>query len=138
MKIILVSHGDFAHGLIKSYQMIAGSAEHLSAIDLNEAGIADFSQRLTTLLEKGTEGDQVIILADLKGGTPYNESYRYFLSNSQNVRVLSGMNLPMLLEIGLSLSGDQTLDQLVAIGLAAGKAGIEEVAVDETGTELEF
>ena len=116
--------------------MIAGENKNIVAVSLTDAGIQDFVERLTDQLAKFAS-DEVLILTDIKGGTPYNEAYKYYLSNEKRVRVVAGMNLPMVIELGLSLSNSS----LTALELAIeqGRKGItgllEEENVEE---ELEF
>lgn len=107
------------------------------AVSLTDAGIQDFVERLTDQLAKFAS-DEVLILTDIKGGTPYNEAYKYYLSNEKRVRVVAGMNLPMVIELGLSLS-NSSLAALEELAIEQGRKGItgllEEENVEE---ELEF
>ena len=50
MKLLLISHGTFASGLLGSFEMIAGKNEAISAISLTEEGIGDFSKRFKDYL----------------------------------------------------------------------------------------
>lgn len=136
MKILLVSHGGLASGLLGSFEMIAGKNECISAISLTDEGIGEFSKQLTQYLENH-ENEQVLILCDIKGGTPFNEAYREYLAKPNQIKVISGMNLPMLIEIGVMLQDDSDIAQLVEIGINAGKTSIEGI-VDETETDDEM
>ncbi|OJG14119.1 hypothetical protein RU95_GL004203 [Enterococcus avium] len=132
-----MSHGEFCNGILDSYQMIAGENKNIVAVSLTDAGIQDFVERLTDQLAKFAS-DEVLILTDIKGGTPYNEAYKYYLSNDKRVRVVAGMNLPMVIELGLSLS-NSSLTALEELAIEQGRKGItgllEEENVEE---ELEF
>lgn len=123
--------------ILDSYQMIAGENKNIVAVSLTDAGIQDFVERLTDQLAKFAS-DEVLILTDIKGGTPYNEAYKYYLSNDKRVRVVAGMNLPMVIELGLSLS-NSSLTALEELAIEQGRKGItgllEEENVEE---ELEF
>lgn len=137
MKLLIVSRGEFCNGILDSYQMIAGENKNIVAVSLTDAGIQDFVERLTDQLAKFAS-DEVLILTDIKGGTPYNEAYKYYLSNEKRVRVVAGMNLPMVIELGLSLS-NSSLTALEELAIEQGRKGItgllEEENVEE---ELEF
>ena len=137
MKLLIESHGEFCNGILDSYQMIAGENKNIVAVSLTDAGIQDFVERLTDQLAKFAS-DEVLILTDIKGGTPYNEAYKYYLSNEKRVRVVAGMNLPMVIELGLSLS-NSSLTALEELAIEQGRKGItgllEEENVEE---ELEF
>ncbi|WP_122646111.1 PTS sugar transporter subunit IIA [Enterococcus mediterraneensis] len=123
MKVIVTSHGDFCHGILKSYQMIAGESENFYAVSLTEEGVKDYSDRLNKVLTE-LESEEILILTDIKGGTPYNESYQYYLTHEERVRVVAGMNLPMIIEVGINLFNDN-LEILYNKALQAGLLGIE-------------
>ena len=137
MKVLVVSHSDLAKGAIASYKFIASEALALSSIVLDDQGVADFRTRLTTWLDQQVE--PVIVLADLKGGTPFNEAYNYFLANPDKLRVVSGVNLPMLLELVPQISTINDLDQAVSIVLEAGRQGIQVAEnISEDDDDLDF
>lgn len=76
------------------------------------------------LLELLDEGDGVLVLTDLYGSTPSNIAVR--LGQYYNIRVISGMNLPMLVRI-LNYS-QLTLDALAEKAVSGGRDGIFLVA----------
>ena len=137
MKVLVTSHGNFCHGLVESYGMIAGANDNIQAISLTDEGIGKFSEELNNTLEDMTSDDNVIIMTDIKGGTPYNESLKYMLSFSDKVRLISGMNLPMLIEVGLLLNANLNLDELISKAVDVGKDSIE-VPEDELRIEDEL
>lgn len=101
MNILLVSHHGVAGGLKKAVDMITGEQEELSIIELTEAGVQDFSSKLESYLEQWKRSNKkIVILADLKGGTPYNQTVAltHKLEMEQNAFVISGVNLPLVLE----------------------------------------
>lgn len=139
MKLLLVSHGELASGLLGSFDMIAGKNKDISAISLTDEGISHFSKKLKEYLEE-YRNDEILILCDIKGGTPFNEAYREYLANSKRIKIITGMNLPMLIEIGMIISQDVELENLSEIGVSAGITAIEGI-VEETEAndeELEF
>ena len=122
VKILLTSHGHLAQGIASGFEFIAGKSDHIMTLELDEKGIGSYRNRLQELLDGETES--VLILADLKGGTPYNESFKYYLAHTEKTRVVSGLNLPMLLELVPQLSDNTTLDEAVQTALQAGTNGI--------------
>ncbi|MDT2397784.1 PTS sugar transporter subunit IIA [Enterococcus avium] len=93
--IILMTHGSFGKELIASGALILGELKDVFSISLEaEREPMELMAELKTLLEK--DFDQYLILADLFGGTPCNVAARFSLE--ENVIVLSGVNLPMLVE----------------------------------------
>jgi mannose PTS system EIIA component len=141
--VCLVSHGNLCLELINSYEMISGKNQLLKAIPLDDSGAKAFSKRLeieiTELLKKGS----VLILADLKGGTPFNESMKLLLQYPDDIELVSGVNLPMLLEIGLKLSLEdipQSHPKLGEFAYTTGTDGIDIIVVeeDEDNDKIEF
>ncbi|MEY8292663.1 PTS mannose/fructose/sorbose family IIA subunit [Carnobacteriaceae bacterium 52-44] len=102
MKIIVTSHGDLCEGILDSYEMLAGKNENIIAIPLRENDTGEFENKITELVK--SIDDDILVLCDIYGGTPYNVSYYLYLEQSNRLRVVSGLNLPMLLETGLSLN----------------------------------
>lgn len=93
--IVLMTHGSFGKELIASGELILGELRDVFSISLEaERESMELMTELKALLE--TSFDQYIVLADLFGGTPCNVAARFSLE--ENVIVLSGVNLPMLIE----------------------------------------
>lgn len=93
--IVLMTHGSFGKELIASGELILGELKDVFSISLEaEKEPMELMSELETLLQ--SDFDQYILLADLFGGTPCNVAARFSLED--NVIVLSGVNLPMLIE----------------------------------------
>ena len=58
-----------------------------------------FGEKLDAAMAR-IEGQDILILIDLFGGTPYNVAVRHVLKD--NVQCVTGANLPMLLEVLMS------------------------------------
>ncbi len=97
--VILVSHSEFAESLKKACEMICGPQEGLAAIGLfGDKGLDSLSAEIREQYDAfAAEGDQVICLTDLPHATPYNAAV--IALGDTDARVLSGMNLPMLVQV---------------------------------------
>lgn len=98
-KIILVGHGDGCTGMKKSVEMILGKQDHLVAIDLKESeGLEDYLKKLQTSINKyENDGyDDLLLLADIKGGTPGNVA-TLISKKKDHVQVVVGYHLAMIL-----------------------------------------
>ncbi|MBC9131489.1 hypothetical protein JMI89_09930 [Frischella sp. Ac48] len=135
MKIVITSHGELCEAILKSYQMIAGNPDIFTAIKLDDNGIADFSQRLINMLDLLTQKEPVLVFCDLIGGTPYNESYRYALANPNKIRIVTGYNLPILIEVGTVSATETDIDKLVKIALETGHSSISTPPLTNNFTE---
>lgn len=119
--IVLIAHGQFASGIKTSLDLIAGEQEHIQAIDF----IADMSaEEVKTRLLDAIEGqEQTLILCDLLGGTPFKVASTIMMETSQEISVLSGLNLAMLLDATFSRL-TYSLDELTEKVISSGRSGI--------------
>ena len=115
-KVLLVSHSGLSKGLLDATEMILGDADGVDYIILDESGIEVFSKKLDEKVEfliKTSEG--LLILADIFGGTPFNQS---MIKSQQyeNVRVVSGANLQMVIEAVMNRSNniDEVVENIVS------------------------
>ena len=94
--IILASHGDLAHGILNSAEVIAGPQKNITSFVLNPGdSIDEFSQKLRHEIKThSTNGDHVLVLTDLFGGSPTNS----VIAAMQDLKFncFAGMNLPMV------------------------------------------
>ena len=87
----------------------------------------DFRTRLQEAVKEVDTGEGVLVFADLLGGTPCNQSA--FVLNEQ-VTVLTGMNLPMVMEcLGMRMGGEismETLEETARNGIVNFNTMLEE------------
>lgn len=135
MNILLVSHGKLCEGMLDAFGMLVSSCENISAFSLSESGVEDFRIRLEAKVAELTDEGDLLILADLKGGTPYNESYACFLKDPEHIRLAAGLNLPMVLEAGIAAMDSSDLDAIYKTALEAGAFGVQGTETpDESDT----
>lgn len=122
--IVLVSHGRFAEALLNTARLIAGeNISNVIALCLEEGdNPIDFRQKLNSILNEEVESSK-FVMVDLYGGTPCNSAVLAIGEVNQNFEIVSGLNLPMLLEV-LSMRDTSNINELVSIAEAAGKDGI--------------
>lgn len=93
--IILLSHGPFAVSLIDTAKMLFGDVENLAAFSLEPGDDIDkYREAFVEAIQAFPEGS--VIMVDLFGGTPCNQVMRYIQETEKPLEVVSGMNLPML------------------------------------------
>lgn len=136
MNLVVTSHGLLCTGILDALQMMVHKTCPIAAISLDDQGIDDFRDRLRShvLATLNSNSDGIFIMSDLIGGTPYNESAALLLEHPDRIRVVTGLNFPMILEVALaSLNPEITLDSLVSIALEAGSSGVSECTVPTAG-----
>lgn len=96
--ILITSHGGMAEGMMQSVKMLVGEQEHLDYVAFGEEMGSDELDELYGEKITGVSPDnQYLVLCDIKGGTPFNVVSRYSFKN-EDVAVIYGMNLPILIE----------------------------------------
>lgn len=133
IKILLISHGPFCEGLLKSLQMISGPQKDVFALPLVEGENPDkYRAQLDELISKNEDKyTGTLILCDLKGGTPYNSAA--FVSQKHNMSLVTGMNVPMAITVITSRMEDTTLEELTSLAVEEQSIGIENVNLNFNG-----
>lgn len=129
--LLIVTHGNFGKELILSSQLIIGENKNLTGLGLHH-GESTEDLKLQVMesiveLNQKTKGG-VLVLVDMFGGSPSNVVAEaiYRLKETISVQCVTGVNLPMLLEV-VSQRDYHTLEQLKEICLTAGTASISSL-----------
>ncbi|HBI91620.1 MAG TPA: PTS mannose transporter subunit IIC [Terrisporobacter glycolicus] len=135
-KILLASHGDFSKGLLDSAKMIVGDlANCVTSYSLYPGeSAAEYVKSIEDTVANDKETEYVI-LSDLYGASVCTAMLR--LTIYQNVRLFSGMNLNMLLEL-LTRFSDLLSDEDVKQLVEESKAGVTHVTIDINEEEEVF
>jgi PTS system mannose-specific IIA component len=121
---ILLTHGSIGDAIIEAVDGIMGMNDGLFALSVTNMSVSEITQRVLAIVNGPDEKqDGVVIMASLKGGSCWNVAVS--VCNEQpNVRVVSGVNLPMVLTF-MTKRDTLTLDELVATLVDNGVRGIE-------------
>lgn len=123
-KFLIASHGDFAKEMVNSVQMIMGPAVNINSISMHpHTSIENIKEELNSLIVQGGEENEYIILTDVLGGSISNLCTE-FVSNKVNI--ITGFNLPMMLEM-ISLQEKMDTNELIDYCINQGKKGIIHV-----------
>lgn len=115
--IIVTGHGDFAKGLTSAVELIAGAQPQYEVVTFRQDKTPEvLNADIRAAIQNVDQGDGVLIFTDLLGGTPFKES-AMITTEVQNVEVLAGTNLAMLLEASLMRMGEVEVTDF-AISLA--------------------
>jgi len=113
--MLIVTHGRLGEGLLDAMQMIAGPQEKVDFVSLKEGdSIDELKERILSAVKMLDDGSGVLVFVDMFGASPSNAA-AYLLN--ENVEVITGVNLPMLLEI-VSFRESSSLQELSAIVFA--------------------
>ncbi len=109
--VLIITHGHLGKELINAAEMIKGRMDGVVFISVDSLkGVDDLKKEITATIKKLDNGDGVMILTDLFGGTPSNISLSFLKEGK--VEVVTGVNLPMMLK--LDVRKDKKLEELAA------------------------
>ncbi len=117
--MVLVTHGRLAEELISALEHVVGPQPAVNTVCIGPDD--DMEQRRRDILEsvdKADEGDGVVVLTDMFGGTPSNLAIS--IMDKANVEVIAGVNLPMLIKLA-SACKTESLAEAVASAQEAGR-----------------
>ncbi|MCQ2010232.1 MAG: mannose/fructose/sorbose PTS transporter subunit IIA [Sporolactobacillus sp.] len=122
--IVIATHGDLSDALMGTAKMIFGTIENVAQVTFKPGeGIENLLDKYQAASES-LEDDHILFLVDLFGGSPYNAASR-FVARKENMDIVTGVNLPMFVEVlGKRLAGG-TLEELVQTAKTAGADGIK-------------
>lgn len=124
--IAVISHGKMCEGILDSVSMVAGEMKQTDSVSLKAGESPEhFKDRLKEVVDRLDTGDGVVVFADLMGGTPFNTICT--LSQEQNVTIVTGMNMAMLLTASLERTEKTSMETLVEKAMEAGTQGIRSL-----------
>ena len=126
VSIVLASHGRFSEGIKESGQMIFGPQEDVEAVVLTpDMGPDDFRAKVLAAIDTFSNKEQVLFLADLWGGTPFNQISKLIEERGGEDWVcVTGMNLPMVIEAYGDRMGMDTAKEIAQAIKPESKSGI--------------
>lgn len=122
--IIAISHGAYVKALINSIEMIYGKLDKIETICLEQTESVESLNKKIDIKIKELAVDEILILVDLLGGTPYNASSLWI--KNPKINVVTGLNMPMLLEI--LPYRNESLEKVSRLAEEAAKNGVVNVA----------
>jgi len=96
--LLVVTHGPLAEELVAATEKIVGDTARMEAISLGweeEQGHA--RKRIEDAIQRNEQGQGILILTDLFGGTASNLSFAF--RQPGRVDVVTGVNLPMVIKL---------------------------------------
>ena len=96
--LVLVTHGRLAVELVSALEHVVGSQENVATVCIGPDD--DMEQRRAQIMKSTKDvddGDGVIVLTDMFGGTPSNLAIS--IMDNGKIEVIAGVNLPMLIKL---------------------------------------
>lgn len=118
--IIVVTHGDLAKEFLLATEHVVGDMENCASICIGaDDDLEERRNDIRNAIQDVDEGEGVIILTDMFGGTPSNLAIS-LMQSAPNIEVLAGVNLPMLIKLAEARYSNGLIE-LAELAEAAGK-----------------
>lgn len=119
---LVVTHGHLGRELVAAAEMIVGDISHIQAVSVGwHDDVNDARNEIERRIAEVDEGQGVMILTDMFGGTPSNIAFSFH--DPEKVDVVTGVNLPMIIKIANQKEVD-TLHSLACIVRDQGRSSI--------------
>lgn len=116
--IVMVAHGGLASELMRATEHVVGRQKAMIAISVGpEDDRAARTREICDAADRVDDGSGVVVVTDMFGGSPSNLSLT--ACKPQNRKILTGVNLPMLIK--LAKSRHLSVDEAVARAADAGR-----------------
>ncbi|MBF5042013.1 PTS sugar transporter subunit IIA [Aggregicoccus sp. 17bor-14] len=121
--LVVATHGRLADEMVATAEQIVGKLPLVATCSI-EPGTAleELRAKIKGAIHQVDQGEGVIVLADLFGGTPCKESL--MMCQRLNIEVLAGVNLPMLLKANSLRNERLPLQEMGAMLAAYGQRNI--------------
>lgn len=100
----IITHGKMSEGIADALEVIFGSKDDLTTITLyKDDDITELGNKIESFIDENKEKDGIFIFTDIQDASPYNQSMiavnKMENLNKEKVYVISGVNLPLILEV---------------------------------------
>ncbi len=117
--LVLVTHGRLAEEFLSTLEHIVGPQKNVAVVCIGpDDDMEERRQEIIDKVEATQDGDGVVLLTDLFGGTPSNLAISVL--EQDKVEVIAGINLPMLIKLA-SVRGKESLNKTVEQAQEAGR-----------------
>ena len=117
--LVLVTHGQLAKEFVAATEHVVGPQTQTLSICIGPDDDMELRRKnILEAIEKVNDGNGVIVLTDMFGGTPSNLAIS--VMNQLKVEVVAGMNLPMLIKLA-SVRHENNIEKAVASAQESGR-----------------
>ena len=109
-KILLVTHSHMASGIRSTVDFLCSMGDTITAIDAYVEEGSDIEKPVADYFATVTDEDKVVIFTDGMFGS-VNQYFMRFLQGRKNCWLISGINLPVVLEV--TLTGEEISDDYI-------------------------
>ena len=111
--VVIVTHYGLGQEFLQALRLIVPEAPEFHAVAIEPRQTVDEMRRaIDGALRAADQGQGVLVLTDMFGGTPSNISLSFL--EDRRVEVVTGVNLPMLIKLA-TLRGEPPLEELARL-----------------------
>jgi mannose PTS system EIIA component len=125
---VIVSHGKLGTALLDTAALIYGSCSNSAALELLPGGrVEELTERIVTTAKSLDEGDGIIIMVDMTGGSCANAALMATRGwDGSQLVVVTGANLSMVVQV-LHRRDNMNILELMGKILDTGRQGISRL-----------
>lgn len=119
---VIVSHGQVANELLVAAETVVGELNHIAAVSIDwNDDVETAKNEISKAIKKVSQGNGVLLLTDMFGGTPTNISAMFMTEN--HIEIVTGVNLPMVIKLA-SQNKESSLEEMAKEVEEQGKQAI--------------
>ncbi len=120
--VVIVTHYGLGQEFLQALRLIVPEAPTYQSVSIDPTQTVDeMRTSIARALKEADQGQGVLVLADMFGGTPSNISLSFLEDHA--VEVVTGLNLPMLIKLG-TMTEEKSLEDLASFIKSYGRRNI--------------
>lgn len=128
--LLLVSHGTMAPGVHSVIRMLLGERDNVLSYSMEDGVSADtFVEELGKVIAPVGEGDELVVLGDIVGGSPLTNALNVITQRGLLPRTIAfgGLSLPMAISALMAMDDGVDGQTLVNQIIAEAREGVRQV-----------
>ena len=127
--LIIATHGDLAASALEAAELLVGEQEQVETIGFRPGDSLELLlERFTQAIKRLEECEEILVLTDIKGGSPCNAA-TVMKAKNPNLRVVAGLSIPLLAQFFESKANGETLADSIDELIEIGKFSIREITL---------
>ena len=120
--VVIVTHYRLGEEFLQALRLIVPEGPNFHAVSVDpKQSVDEMRTAIQQALAAADQGDGVLVLTDMFGGTPSNISLSFL--EEQRVEVVTGLNLPMLIKLA-TMTEKKSLEELAGFIKTYGQRNI--------------
>ncbi len=127
--LIIATHGDLAASALEAAELLVGEQEQVETIGFCPGDSLELLlERFTQAIKRLEECEEILVLTDIKGGSPCNAA-TVMKAKNPKLRVVAGLSIPLLAQFFESKANGETLADSIDELIEIGKFSIREITL---------